>query len=243
MQRPRSSRRRPWLRRSVLKAVLTWTNLLALAVLLLCGLTGWWLIARSGVDLSSPEQFVRSIQAFGSLGILAYIAFLIVAIIIGPIPSTPVTVAAGAIWGPIPAGVYGVVGLFLGSLAAYFIGRTLGRATVLALTGKTIYFSTHRGEVYLGWIVFVTHVLPFMPYDLVSYGAGISGLSLPIFVVANVLGIIPNILMLTHMGSTLTIGLPVSIALAVAFLLMLVVLPWGVKRHNWFGLRDIIRMD
>lgn len=225
------------------KALLVLPNLIALGFLLLCLVAGGWLLTQSSINFASPEEFIRSIQSLGSMGVLAYIGFLIVAIVIGPIPSTPVTVAAGAVWGALPAALYGVVGLGLGSLAAYGIGRTLGRSTVRALTGKAIYFSKHRGEVYLGWIVFITHLMPFFPYDLVSYGAGISGVSLPIFVIANVLGLIPNTLMLTHMGSAFTIGLPIALLLSVVFLAMLVIFPWGVKRHNWLGLRDTIRLD
>ncbi|PSB20754.1 TVP38/TMEM64 family protein [filamentous cyanobacterium CCP1] len=226
-----------------LYALLTVPNTIALLVLLLCGGAGWWFVTQSGLDWSSPQAIVQSIQNLGSFGILAYIAFLVVAIVVGPVPSTPVTVAAGAVWGGFPAGTYGVIGLFLGSLAAYFIGRTLGRSAVQALTGKSVYFSKHRGEIYLGWIVFVSHLFPFLPYDLVSYGAGISGMSLPIFAIANLLGIIPNTLSLTYMGSVSTIGFPVAIGLAIVFLVMLVVFPWGVKRHNWLGLRDTIRLE
>lgn len=228
---------------SQLKTLVTVPNTIALTFLLLCILTGWWLITQSGINLTSPQTFVASIKNLGSLGVVAYIGFLIVAIVVGPIPSTPVTVAAGAVWGALPAALYGVIGLCLGSIAAYLIGRTLGRSAVQALMGKSIYFSKHRGEVYLGWIVFVTHLLPVMPYDLISYGAGISGLSFPIFAVANLLGLIPNTLLLTHMGSAFTIGFPVAVALAIVFLAMLIVLPWGVKRHNWLGLRDTIRVE
>ena len=235
--------RKPKRRSSRLKTLVTVPNAIALAFFLGCALVGWWFVTQSGIDLSSPQTFAESIKSMGSLGILAYIAFLIVAIVVGPIPSTPVTVAAGAVWGPLPAALYGVMGLCLGSLAAYWIGRTLGRSAVQALMGKSIYFSKHRGEIYLGWIVFVTHLLPVMPYDLVSYGAGISGLAFPIFAVANVLGLIPNTLLLTHMGSALTIGLPIALALAIVFLVVLIVLPWGVKQHNWLGLRDTIRME
>lgn len=226
-----------------LKTLLSIPNTIALIFFLLCTIAGWWLVTQSGINFTSPQMFVESIKNLGSLGILAYIGFLIVAIVIGPIPSTPATVAAGAVWGPLPAALYGVVGLCLGSIAAYLIGRTLGRSAVQALMGKSIYFSKHRGEVYLGWIVFVTHLLPVMPYDLVSYGAGISGLSFPIFAVANLFGLIPNTLLLTHMGSALTIGFPIAVALAIVFLAMLVVLPWGVKQHNWLGLRDTIRVE
>jgi uncharacterized membrane protein YdjX (TVP38/TMEM64 family) len=226
-----------------LKTLLTIPNAIALTFLLLCAAMGWWFVTQSGLDLSSVEAFVASIQSLGNLGVFAYIAFLIVAIVIGPIPSTPMTVAAGMVWGPLSAAIYGVVGLCLGSIAAYWIGRTLGRSAVKVLMGKSIHFSKHRGEVYLGWIVFVTHLLPVMPYDLVSYGAGISGLSFPIFALANLFGLIPNTLLLTHMGAAFTIGWPVAILLAVVFLALFILVPWGVKQHNWFGLRDTIRLE
>jgi uncharacterized membrane protein YdjX (TVP38/TMEM64 family) len=224
-----------------LRALLTPQNLLALALLLGCGTAAGWLLTQSGLDFSHPQALVASIQALGNAGIWIYIGIVIVAIVIGPVPSTPVTVAAGAIWGPLPAGVYGVVGVYLGSLAAYFIGRTLGRSVVRALLGKVIYFSSHRGELYLGWLVFLTHLMPFLPYDLVSYGAGISGLSFPIYAVACLLGVIPCVFMLTYMGSALTSGLAVGVALL--FVILLVLLPWGIKRYNWLGLRDIIRVE
>jgi uncharacterized membrane protein YdjX (TVP38/TMEM64 family) len=226
-----------------LRALLTPQNSIALLILLPCIGVAWWLLTQSGIDLSQPQQWIGSIRAMGWLGVLLYVGFLFIAIVIGPIPSTPVTVAAGAVWHPVWAGVFGVIGLYLGSLAAYFIGRTLGRSVVRALLGKVIYFSSHRGEVYLGWLVFVSHLLPFMPYDLVSYGAGLSGMSFPIYAVACLLGLIPCVFFLTLMGSALTGGLLFGISLAVLFVLLLVLLPWGVKRYNWLGLRDIIRIE
>lgn len=226
-----------------LRTLLTPQNGLALAILLLCLGVAGWLLTQSGIDFSHPSALVASIHSLGGLGIALYVGFLIVAIVVGPIPSTPVTVAAGAIWHPFSAGFYGVIGIYLGSLTAYFIGRTLGRSVVRALLGKVIYFSNHRGEVYLGWLVFVSHLLPFLPYDLVSYGAGISGMSFPIYAIACLLGVIPCIFFLTYMGAALTGGLVLGAGLAVLFVMMLVLLPWGVKRYNWLGLRDIIRVE
>lgn len=226
-----------------LRALLTTQNGIAFGLLLLCIGVAWWLLTQSGIDFSQPATLIGAIQSLGWLGIVLYIGFLFVAIVIGPIPSTPVTIAAGMVWDPITAGIYGIIGIYLGSLAAYFIGRTLGRSVVRALLGKVIYFSNHRGEVYLGWLVFASHLLPFMPYDLVSYGAGISGMSFPIYASACLLGLIPCIFFLTHMGAALTGGLLLGIGLAVAFVLLLIILPWGVKRYNWLGLKDIIRME
>lgn len=226
-----------------LRSLFTTQNGIALALLLTCLGSAGWLLTQADLDFSNPQQVVQSIHSLGWVGILIYVAFLFVAIVIGPVPSTPVTVAAGVIWDPFWAGLFGVLGIYLGSLAAYFIGRTLGRSVVRSLLGKAIYFSSHRGEIYLGWLVFFSHLMPFLPYDLVSYGAGLSGMSFPIYASACLLGVIPCIFFLTYMGSALTGGWLLGLSIAVLFLVMLVVLPWGIKRHNWLGLRDIIRVE
>lgn len=246
MDRPFSMKnpnRRTRHKSSRFRTLLSVPNTIALLFLISCAIVAWWLLTQSSLTLSSPAQFVQSIKALGGLGIVLYIGFLIIAIVIGPIPSTPITIAAGAVWGPLNAGFYGVIGLSLGSLAAYLLGRTLGRSVVKAFIGKVIYLSNHRGDMYLGWIVFITHLFPFLPYDLISYGAGLSGMSLSIFAVANLLGLIPNTFFLTYMGSAFTIGFPLAIGLVLLFLSMLVIIPWGIKRHNWLGIRDVIRIE
>lgn len=218
-------------------------NMMAFAVLLLSLLVYVWLSTQADANLLTPQGLKQAVANAGIWGIGAYIAVIALAVVISPIPGAPLTVAAGAVWGTIPAGVYSVIGGFAGGLIAYFIGRTLGRAAVQALTGKAVYFSKERGEWLLGGIIFVTRLLPVLSFDLISYGAGLTGLSLPIYAIATLAGMIPSTLLLTYMGEAFTMGLPLGIALAVGFVVLLALLPWGVRRHNWFGLRDIIRVE
>lgn len=218
-------------------------NGVALAVLLASLAVYQWLTTHSDTNVLTPEGLMQSVRNLGTVGILVYISAIALSVVVSPMPSAPLAMAAGAIWGTIPAGIYSVIGGFLGGLVAYFIGRTLGRSTVRALTGKTIYFSKDRGEVYLGWLIFVARMLPVLSFDLISYGAGLTGLSLPIYAIATFVGMIPSTFFLTYMGSAFTIGLPLGSALTVIFLAVLVGLPWGIRRYNWFGLRDIVRIE
>jgi uncharacterized membrane protein YdjX (TVP38/TMEM64 family) len=213
-------------------------------VVLLVSLAGYqWLTTQSHVNLLTPDGLMQSVRELGTTGILVYISTIALSVVVSPMPSAPLAMAAGAIWGTVPAGIYSVIGGFLGGLVAYFIGRTLGRSAVRALTGKSIYFSKARGEVYLGWLIFVTRLLPVLSFDLISYGAGMTGLSLSIYAIATLFGMIPSTFFLTYMGSAFTIGLPLGIALTVIFLGLLVGLPWGIRRYNWFGLQDIVRIE
>lgn len=222
---------------------MTVINAIALFVLALCGAIAWWMVSHSGISLSDSARLIHTMRHLDAIGIFLYIGILALAIIVSPIPSTPITIAAGAAWGPLHAGIYGITGIFLGSIVAYFIGRTLGRSAVRLLTGKVVYLSPHRGDIYLGWLMFVTHLVPVLPFDLMSYGAGISGMSFPIYAATTLLGVIPCTFFLTYVGAAFTLNLTVAIALLATFIALAIALPWGVKRYNWLGLRDIVRLE
>ncbi len=213
---------------------------LALAIFVGCAIASFVLTTQTNLQWSDPQAWMQQLNDLGWIGVVGFIGILATAIVIGPLPSTPFTIASGAIWGANVAAIYGTIGIFLGSVIAYFIGRTLGRSAVKALTGKAIQFSSHRGDRYLGWVILVTHLIPVMPYEFVSYGAGISGLSLSLFARSAVLGIAPCTWMLTHLGAALTLNLWLAVAIALGFISVVGTLAWGVRRHNWFGLNDVI---
>ncbi len=220
---------------------------IALGILLLCLLGCLWLMNPHFnpfmINLFAPSEFRQLASRLGIAGPFIYMGLIALSVVISPVPGAPLVVIAGALWSPIPAGIYSVIGGFLGSLIAYYLGRTLGRPAIKALTGKIVYFSKRRGEIYLGWLIFVTRLLPALSFDLISYGAGITGLSLPIYASATLIGMIPSTFFLTYLGSTFTVGTPLGIVLAGIFLIVLIGLPWGIKQYNWFGMRDLIRIE
>ena len=217
-------------------------NGLALGIFLLCWSICWWLL-RPELNLFTPEGFRQGVNHLGWLGPFVYMGLLVLSVVISPIPGAPLAVVAGAMWGTKLATIYSVIGGFLGGLMAYYIGRTLGRSVVYVLTGKVIYFTKNRGEVYLGWLIFLTRLLPVLSFDLISYAAGITGVSLSIYSIATLLGMIPSTFFLTYMGAAFQLGKLLGTALLVIFVIVLIGLPWGIRRYNWFNLQDIIRVE
>ena len=223
------------------RTLLNRKNARVLAAFLLCWTICWWLL-RPDVSLLSPEGFRQGVAGLGWLGPLVYMGILALSVVISPIPGALLAVVAGAMWGAIPAGIYSVTGGFLGSLIAYFVGYHLGRSAIKFLTGKIIYFSKKRGEIYLSWLIFLTRLIPVLSFDLISYGAGIAGLSLPRYAVATLLGMIPSTFLLTYMGEAFTLGMPLKLMVFLVFFIILFGLPWLIQRHNWFGIRDIVQV-
>lgn len=218
----------------------TWPVACWIALIALIGfaIATFSFLISSELDVATFQNWLQQLDSWQ--GITVFIVFVALAIVIGPIPSTPFTVAAGLLWGPLPAGLYGSIGVYLGCVSAYWIGRTLGRSAVQALTGKAIYLSKRRGERYLSWVIWITHLIPVFPFDLVSYGAGISGLPFKRFALPCLLGVIPCTLLLTHAGAALTLNIGMVVAIALVLLILFGTLIWGVRKYNWFALKEII---
>ncbi|ASC69329.1 TVP38/TMEM64 family inner membrane protein YdjZ [Halomicronema hongdechloris C2206] len=231
--RPRLQWRRDRIDRSRAIAL----GLISLCLIVLTGLH------RYDMNLLTKAGLQQVIFQLGMWGPLFYITVLALSVVVSQIPGLPMACAAGTIWGTWLGGLYSIVGGFLGALVAYYLGRTLGRSSLQALSGKTLYFTTHRGHLFLGWMVFITRLLPLISFDLVSYGAGMARLSLPIYATATILGMTPSTLLITHLGESLTPSMPVTAAFWTVFLLVLIGLPWGIHRYNWLGLRDVIQID
>ncbi|GAB4131307.1 MAG: hypothetical protein Fur0046_00130 [Cyanobacteria bacterium J069] len=186
-----------------LRALLTRQTAIALTLLLVSSGAVWYLQRQSQVDFLDPHALQQAIQQWGWLGPVVYIALLTLAIVMFQIPNLPLAIAAGAIWGPFAAGCYSVIGGTLGALIAYFLGLTLGQSLFKATLGKIPFFSKRRSDRPMGWAIFVSRLLPIYPFDLISYGAGMSHVPLRIYLIATVLGMIPPTFLLTYLGDSL----------------------------------------
>ena len=131
------------LMRHRLRSLFSVPNLLALVVLALAVLVAWRL-QRAGLDLSDPQVLKHYVHSLGLWGPIVYIGLLTLTVVVSQLPGVPLAVAAGLVWGSLLGGVYTVAGGFLGSLIAYYLGRTLGRSAMRSLTGKVRDFLTGK---------------------------------------------------------------------------------------------------
>ncbi|MCA9824874.1 MAG: TVP38/TMEM64 family protein, partial [Dehalococcoidia bacterium] len=81
-------------------------------------------------DLSlsiDAEPFQEWVDGWGLLGPLVYMVVLAASVLFAPIPNLPIFIAAGLAWGPVLGTVYSMGGMMLGSAAAFWVSRRLGR--------------------------------------------------------------------------------------------------------------------
>lgn len=88
----------------------------------------YWLMHEIGLlrVLLDGSLLRERIAALGLWGPFAIIALMILAIMVSPLPSAPIAVAAGAAYGHFWGTAYVLVGAEAGAIAAFFSHGTLG---------------------------------------------------------------------------------------------------------------------
>ncbi len=181
-------------------------TLLAISVTVALGLLvyGAWKYGLIS-HLSDHEQLVKTLRSEGGLGPLVCIGVQFLQVVMFPVPGEITQIAAGYVFGAWLGFLYSVVGIMLGSAFDYSFARLVGRPLVERLLGRKRLervdsaFESRKGKSAL----FVLFLIPGMPKDAMSYGAGLTQLRLGEFVVISGLARTPALLFSTLIGSQL----------------------------------------
>ncbi|NKB82039.1 MAG: TVP38/TMEM64 family protein [Nitrospirales bacterium] len=187
-------------------------------------------------EVMNPTQLVNYLHSLGGFGPVVFIVMMTTAVIISPIPSLPLDLAAGIAFGPMLGTVYAVIGAEIGAIVSFVIGRVLGREVISRLLGVNVVFCEKCSDHHLIGLVFVSRLLPIFSFDIVSYGAGLTNISLRAFALATLVGMIPPTFALTYLGgSIISMEWPLILSgLAVATLLLLLPKLMITYRSSWW---------
>lgn len=157
---------------------------------------------RSGL-LSNldAETITEWSSALGYWGPVLIVALMWLAVVASPIPSAPIAVASGMLYGHAWGTFYVAIGAELGAVTAFVIARYIARDAVSKWTKGKIDKGLLGSQNALTLTVFLSRLMPFVSFDAFSYAAGISSISLWRFAVATLAGIIPASLFLSHLGA------------------------------------------
>lgn len=152
-------------------------------------------------ELPDRSQLLSWIEASGIWGPVVVVLVMALAIVVSPLPSAPIALAAGAAYGHWFGTALVILGAELGALAAFLMARWLGRPIIERYLGQSLGTGLLGSQNMLTFLVFASRLLPFLSFDLISYAAGFSKLHLWRFALATLAGIVPASFFLAHMGS------------------------------------------
>ena len=208
-------------------------------LLLVASLAGlYWFLSQNGMltVLMDGAALQERITQLGVWGPIAIVLLMASAIVWSPIPSAPLALAAGAAYGHTWGTVYILIGAELGAVIAFSIARLLGQDAVSKWLGRRPSLGFLGSQNGLMAFVFVTRLLPFVSFDVVSYAAGLTPLATWRFAIATLAGVAPASFLLAHFGGEMSSGNAQRIVMTVmvlfGFTYVPVLVKWALDRHR-----------
>ena len=172
------------------------------ALLLLIFFSLYVYLEQSG-ELHSLFQLKNlqiKLQQIGNWGPLFIIMLMTGAIVMSPRPSAPIAIAAGLVYGHSWGTLYILIGAEIGALIAFSISRLLGYDAMQKRFGSRIKNKYLSSSNHIMFVIFVTRLIPFISFDIISYAAGLTKISYFKFALATLAGILPASFLLAHFG-------------------------------------------
>lgn len=152
--------------------------LFALAVCLILQKTGFFNI------VNTPEKLQEYLEKTGAWMPIIYTLLQFLQVVLLPIPSVVSTLVGVALFGAFWATVYSLIGILLGSITAFLIGRKFGNRAVAWMVGEEAlnkWQKKLKGKDNL--FLTAAFVLPLFPDDILCFIAGLSTMTTRYFLI------------------------------------------------------------
>ena len=175
----------------------------------------------------TPQQLQQALQQTGGWAPVLYIGLFILL----PTFFFPVAVlalAGGLLFGLWSGSVYTFIGAVLNCALMFLLARYVGRSQVQRLVEQKLSPQWQRRlqmadgkEGFL--LLIILRLIPAVPYNLINYTFGLTGISFSSYLLASAIGIIPGTFAFINIGDkTLEAGSP-SFWIAIGLLVLLLV--------------------
>jgi len=167
-----------------------------LAASLLAGAIALALIYRDRLDPAALDAWV---SGAGAAGPLLFIGLYAAATVLF-LPGSVLTLAGGALFGPLWGTLYNLIGATLGAGLAFLVARYLAadwvQARAKGLLGRLV-----QGVEAEGWrFVAFTRLVPLFPFNLLNYALGLTRIPFLAYLLATLVFMLPAALAYTYLG-------------------------------------------
>ena len=170
------------------------TRLLLLAVIVV-GITLAF-IYRDQFDAAALQQWVLDAGLVGPLVFMVIYAIATVFFL----PGSVLTLAGGALFGPVLGTFYNLTGATVGAVLAFLVARYLASDWVEQKTGGKLK-QLKQGVEGEGWrFVAFVRLVPLFPFNLLNYALGLTRIRLSHYLVATYLFMLPGAIAYTYLG-------------------------------------------
>ena len=132
-------------------------------------------------------------------GVIIYMIMMIIAILIAPIPASPLAILAGITFGPWKGMFYTLISATIGAVLAFLVARFFFKDIIGKKLENNSFYNKIKGKDNKN-IIFITRIMPQVSFDLVSYAAGLTRINVVAFAIVTFIGMIPIVFLMSFFG-------------------------------------------
>lgn len=145
-------------------------------------------------------------------------------------PDSLLAILGGTIFGLSRGFLYTSVGALIGGSISFFISRILGQSFVERLENDKLKNIQNLLKDNGFLMILLLRLIPLFPFDLISYGAGLTKISYKDFILGTLIGTIPGILVFVNLGAQWISFNKESIYLSVSLLILFIIISLFLKK-------------
>jgi uncharacterized membrane protein YdjX (TVP38/TMEM64 family) len=203
---------------------------IVLVLLLIVGVVS---LPKFGPAAGGVEHFRQRLLSYGPWAVAISGCLMIAQSTIAPLPGNVVAITNGLVFGPFWGGLLSWFTTLIGASICFALSRKLGKPFAQRIVGTSL----DRAEIFFKkyglHTMFAVRIVPFMPFDAISYVAGLVGVPYPVFLLATAIGIVPSIIIYSYLGSiVLSSYWYVVIAAGTAAIVGIIVALFAIKKSR-----------
>lgn len=155
-------------------------------------------------DIKGMKEYLAG---FGFWGPAISMLLMVLQALAAPLPAFVITFANAWIWGWAWGALISWSGAMIGALICFYLARWFGRPLVSKMVGeKPLGMSDKFFARYGKYAVLIARLIPVVSFDLISYAAGLTNMTLWNFLWATALGQLPATIVYSFLGENITSG-------------------------------------
>ena len=192
--------------------------------------------------IPTPDEITAWVEGYGGAGPVVYLLLYTFAPMLF-VPSFPISMAAGLLFGPLWGTVFASMGSTLGALLPFIVARHFARPYVERhLRGRMKDLDQKIDDH--GWIyVAITRLIPLFPFELLNYGFGLTKVRFVTYIVVSWIGMLPATIAYVFFGSSILSILEgtfrVELIVGVVLFCLLGLLPLVYRRSRYFKSKQV----
>lgn len=154
---------------------------------------------------TNMEEVQAYILSFGIWAPIISFFLMIFQAIFAGIPAIAITLGNAAVFGWWQGAFLSWISALSASAICFWLARYFGRDLVVKLTTETMLQSADAYfEKYGKNTILICRLLPFVPFDIVSYAAGLTSMKFRHYIVSTGIGMMPATIIYSYVGGVLT---------------------------------------